>query len=525
MASLIVGKAIRRIVLPVVSGLVLAGCVRGPQVAYYGSREAVPLPAARSEQVLIARVETAAETKARNAALAPVPAPTASNGLFALPRSGPDSIEAYLSGQAAMPLRTARVDPADLRRVYRQNEFDPIWFGPRGWLPAAKILITAFNGAKLDGLVPTEYLPADRGLPGGRLTGAQVSQIDMELTAGLLRYIRDVKEGRYNPAPRMDASAELMRGLKSKDFGGWISALAPDTPYYSRMKAAARRDIAYLSPAEFVTYRVNMERLRWQEPQLPSSGRWVLLNVGAAELMAMEGEAPVFGVNVIVGRPSRRTPLTNDKITGLKFSPDWTAPYSIVEKDLVPLALEKGPDFLNKMGLSIFDDGRRVSPFDLDFNTINVRDYVWKQESGPQNVLGGVRFNLANSSSIYMHDSPDDSLFELPERAHSSGCIRVGASEHFAHWLLSGDKPGEFTLQDVVARMTAGNITHVSLNRDVPVHTVYFNAWPSHDGELVIMPDIYEQNTALRARMGYPSGSSSLNSGRLGGVTNIGDIF
>ena len=105
--------------------------------------------------------------------------------------------------------------------------------------------------------------------------------------------------------------------------------------------------------------------------------------------------------------------------------------------------------------------------------------------------------NLANSSSIYMHDSPDDSLFELPDRAHSSGCIRVGASEHFAHWLLSGDKPGEFTLQDVVARMTAGNITHVSLNRDVPVHTVYFNAWPSHDGELVIMPDIYEQNAML----------------------------
>ena len=109
MGSLIVGKAIRRVLLLIASGLVLAGCMRGPQVAYYGSREAVPLPAARSEQVLIARVETAAETTARNAALAPapVPAPTASNGLFALPRSGPDSIEAYLSGQAAMPLRTA----------------------------------------------------------------------------------------------------------------------------------------------------------------------------------------------------------------------------------------------------------------------------------------------------------------------------------------------------------------------------------------------------------------------------------
>lgn len=523
MGSLIVGKAIRRAALLIASGLALTGCLRSQDAAYYGSREAIPLPAARSEQVLLSHVETAAEAKARSALVSPTRA--VSRGLFALPRTGPAHIEAYLTGQAPMPARTAGVDIGDLSRVYQRNNFDPIWYGPRGWLPSAEILISTFNAAKLDGLVPTEYLPADRGLPSGGLSGAQLSQIDLELTAGLLRYIRDVKEGRFNPNPRLDASAELMIGLKSRDFERWISGLAPQTPYYSKMKAAAQRDIVYLSAAEFVTYRVNMERLRWQEPRLPTSGRWVLLNVGAAELMAMEGNEPVLGVNVVVGRPTRRTPLNNDKITGLKFSPDWTAPYSIVEKDLVPLALEKGPDFLNQMGLSIFKGERRISPFDLDFNNINVRDYVWKQESGPQNVLGGVRFNLANSSSIYMHDSPDDSLFELPERAHSSGCIRVGASEHFAHWLLSGDQPGGFTLQDVVARMTAGTITHVSLNQDVPVHTIYYNAWPSHDGELVIMPDIYEQNTQLRDRMGYPVGATSLTSGRLGGVTDIGDIF
>ena len=140
-------------------------------------------------------------------------------------------------------------------------------------------------------------------------------------------------------------------------------------------------------------------------------------------------------------------------------------------------------------------------------------------------MLGGVRFNLENSSSIYMHDSPDDSLFELPERAKSSGCVRVGAAEHFAHWLLAGDKPGEVPFQEIVARMESREIHAREPESRCAGYTIYYNAWPSHDGELVIMPDIYEQNARLRARMGYPSGAESLATSRLGGVTNIGDIF
>lgn len=499
----------------------LAACVITEEVPYQGSTESISAQAAGAETVLIANIEEApvATEVASNVTI------PETNSTYALPRNGADTIRPYLSGEVSLPARTAGVSPSQLRQIYAKTDYNPIWYSQGGWLPAAQVLIRRFADAKIDGLMPNDYLPADRGLPGGTLNGIQISQVDLELTAGLLRYIRDVKEGRYNPEPRVNPAAELTNGLKTADFAGWLESLAPKTRYYAAMKQAAQRDLAYLSPAEFVTYRVNMERLRWGEPQLPRNGRWVMLNVGAAELMAMEGDSVAFGVNVVVGRSTRRTPLENDRITGLKFSPDWTAPYSIVEKDLVPLAREKGPDFLNQMGLSIFSGSRRISPFDLDFNNINVRNYTWKQESGPQNVLGGVRFNLENSSSIYMHDSPDDSLFELPERAQSSGCIRVGAAEHFAYWLLAGDKPGKYSFQEIVGRMELGEISHVNLNQDVPVHTIYYNAWPSHDGELVIMPDIYEQNTALRARMGYPAGAASLATSRLGGVTNIGDIF
>lgn len=502
-------------------GFGLAACVITEEVPYQGSNDSISPQAAGAETVLIANIEEA-PTTTEVASNISIPEHSTT---YALPRRGADTIRPYLLGESPMPAQTAGVSPSQLNQIYTKNGHRPIWYGQDGWLPAAQVLISRFAEAKIDGLVPNDYLPADRGLPGGNLDGIQISQLDLELTAGLLRYIRDVKEGRYNPAPRINPAAELTNGLSVADFAGWLDGLAPKTRFYAAMKQAAQRDLPYLSPAEFVTYRVNMERLRWGEPFLPRSGRWVMLNVGAAELMAMEDDSVAFGVNVVVGRATRRTPLNNDKITGLKFSPDWTAPYSIVEKDLIPLALEKGPDFLNQMGLSIYSGSRRVSPFDIDFNNINVRNYTWKQESGPQNVLGGVRFNLENSSSIYMHDSPDDSLFELPERAKSSGCIRVGAAEHFAYWLLNGDKPGKYSFQEIVGRMELGEISHVNLNQDVPVHTIYYNAWPSHDGELVIMPDIYEQNTSLRARMGYPAGPTSLATSRLGGVTNIGDIF
>ena len=120
--------------------------------------------------------------------------------------------------------------------------------------------------------------------------------------------------------------------------------------------------------------------------------------------------------------------MRDDTVSSIKFSPDWTAPYSIIEKDIVPRAQED-PELLNELELVMKDgNGRRIDPHDVNWNSINVRNYIFRQPPGPLNLLGGVRFGLNNSSSIYMHDSPDRVFFHRELRAYSSGCMRLEKS-------------------------------------------------------------------------------------------------
>lgn len=392
---------------------------------------------------------------------------------------------------------------SDATRLYAQNQYQALWHDGYQWLPAAHQTMAVLAEARRHGLYPGDYLPASAtALPSvPSLTDAQVADFEIKLTSGTLDYIHDVQEGRFNPSRRLDFVNVFLMGASSGDYVGWLNDLGPSNWIYRRMLNANGQHSGLVGEA-WNRYRVTMERLRWDAPNLPTSGRYVLQNLGAAEVWAMDGLTIDLGTNVVVGRQSRQTPLDDDTITDLKFSPDWTAPYSIIEKDLVKFARED-PAFVDLMAVEIYSGGKRVDPFSIDWDTINVRQYVWKQPPGPANVLGGVRFTLNNSNSIFMHDSPDRSLFDDDFRAKSSGCVRIGASDELALWLLRGEDQS-WTLGRVRERMNRGEINVVELDRPVEVKTIYTTAWVSHDGRLVTMPDTYAQNHDLRRRMGIP---------------------
>src|SRR3546814_16653422 len=54
-----------------------------------------------------------------------------------------------------------------------------------------------------------------------------------------------------------------------------------------------------------------------------------------------------------------------------------------------------------------------------------VQDGRYRQRPGPQNALGRMKLMMPNPYSIYLHDTPAQSLFELDVRAFSPGCVRV----------------------------------------------------------------------------------------------------
>ena len=435
---------------------------------------------------------------------------------------GPSSIKTYIHKPQILP-PTVMDDDLFLavERLYQHNQMQPLWHDGEQWLPAALNTVETLQSARRHGLMPEDYLPAQLALPNyQRSSPAAITQAELALTSGVLRYIVDVKEGRYAPNQTLDPVATFISGVQQDDYHAWLRELSAENWVYSRMINATGQHET-LSGHDWDRYRVTMERLRWDAPELPSDGRYLLVNLGAAEVWAMDGLTLDLGANAVVGRASRRTPLRDDTIINLKFSPDWTAPYSIIENDLVQMAREN-PSIIEQMGLEIYRDGQLVNPQSIDWRTIDVRRYVFRQPPGPNNVLGGVRFTLANNQSIYIHDSPDKGLFDAAFRARSSGCVRLGAIDKFALWLLAGEDPG-WTLEQVQDRMTQPQTSFVALNRRTPVKTIYTTAWVSHNGRLVTSADVYGVNSQLRRQMGLPI--ELVGDSGVMGAQNISDVF
>ena len=74
-------------------------------------------------------------------------------------------------------------------------------------------------------------------------------------------------------------------------------------------------------------------------------------------------------------------------------------------------------------------DGERVEvdPLGVDWQSVSRArfPYLVRQDAGAANALGRIKFIMPNSEDIFMHDTPERHLFSRPERAFSSGCIRL----------------------------------------------------------------------------------------------------
>jgi hypothetical protein len=99
-----------------------------------------------------------------------------------------------------------------------------------------------------------------------------------------------------------------------------------------------------------------------------------------------------------------------------------------------------------------------------------------------------------NEQSVYIHDTPDKSLFFKDERSFSSGCVRVENPIALAHYLLSEQGWDSTRLESTIAR---GARRTIVLDRPIPVHLVYFTAWVDGDGTVHFRDDIYGRDRQL----------------------------
>ena len=261
--------------------------------------------------------------------------------------------------------------------------------------------------------------------------------------------------------------------------------------------------------------QLNMERWRWLPQDLGQ--RYILVNIAAYTLHVVEQDQSRLTMRVVVGKPSRRTPFFSAEMTYLVMNPHWYVPPTIAVQDKLPL-IRRDPGYATRQKLKIFREGEggpvRVDPRAIDWASVSPRNFPYRlrQDPGPKNALGRVKFMFPNPHHVYLHDTPARELFAKTERAFSSGCIRIEKPIELAEYLLQDDP--QWSQQKILTTMRKGSEQVVHLPTPIPVYLLYWTAWADDEGAVHFRKDIYERDKILDRAL-QEAGFPTVGSGRV----------
>ncbi|AMC13401.1 amidase [Liberibacter crescens] len=243
-------------------------------------------------------------------------------------------------------------------------------------------------------------------------------------------------------------------------------------------------------PAEIRLQQLNKNYARLQALVSGNLGqRYVMVNIPAAYIEAVQDGSVVLRNTAIVGKIDRQTPILNSEIYQVILNPFWVAPRSIVQKDIMPL-MRQDPTYLKRNNIRLVNNkGVEIPPEQIDWNAPKAPNLMFRQDPGKINAMSSTKINFMNPYSVYMHDTPQRGLFNKIMRFETSGCVRVSNVRDLNVWLLS-KTPG-WTRQRMERVIESRVNTPIKLANKVPIHFVYISAWSSKDHVVQLREDIY----------------------------------
>lgn len=226
--------------------------------------------------------------------------------------------------------------------------------------------------------------------------------------------------------------------------------------------------------------------------------RYVLANIPSFTAEGWRRGVREISMRTVVGRPDRQTPIFNDTIEYAVANPKWYAPRSIVQKDKLP-KLRKDPGYATRGRYEVYDleTNEKVDPYDVDWSDDDVASkYRLVQMNGDNNALGEMKIMFPNQYSVYLHGTPDVELFDVAERAFSSGCVRLEDPVEMAKWIARGDR--ETTPSEIEQAVESGENTHLDLTTGTPVHITYFTVTVDESGNASFWRDIYKKEDGVQ---------------------------
>jgi murein L,D-transpeptidase YcbB/YkuD len=381
-------------------------------------------------------------------------------------------------------------------------------------------LATAMSGNSASGLGRAVYHPSE-----ATCGGNDEAQFDLDLSAAAIALLTDLHYGRIDPravgfdlgAPRPD-DLDLAKALRTlattDDVARSLAAFEPQFEHYRLLEQvlAHYRQLAAAEPgdadlaARVRKINLTLERWRWLPAfQTPP----IIVNIPEFRLFAFrritDRAADILQMDVIVGRtfPRTRTPVFAADMKSVIFRPYWDVPRSITLGEMLP-KIRANPGYLASQHLEIVSNGPRAAvlpatPAGLE--ALAAGTARLRQQPGPDNALGLIKFDLPNFHSVYLHSTPAQQLFRRSRRAFSHGCIRVSDPVALASYVLR-ETPGGWTPARIEAAMHGSETRRVALAKPIRVMILYGTVLAKEDGEVLFFDDLYGQDRRLERLLG-----------------------
>ncbi len=252
-------------------------------------------------------------------------------------------------------------------------------------------------------------------------------------------------------------------------------------------------------PASARLRQLQTNLVRIQGLAAPSKGRYIVVNIPAAQIEAVQDDQVVSRHAGVVGKVDRPTPILQSSIHEINFNKEWILPPTVIKEDLVPKARSgpNGYEVFSRYGVDVYQDyaayqkGRTLDPKTVNWSSPSANNLFYAQKPGEENPLGFLKINFFNPYSVYMHDTPSKSIFARNFRAESSGCVRIQNIPALAAWIL---EENGWDLKRVAAMKQTGEVLNVAVKSKIKLYFAYVTSWATPDGQAHFRRDLYNRD-------------------------------
>ena len=395
---------------------------------------------------------------------------------------------------------------------YRARKDAPLWLAPQAG-DAPQQLISLLSTANIDGLNPQKYQPAElETLLQAALAKHKrkdVQRADLALSNAFVAYVEDLHQDpgvgityvdpQLRPKPPSPL-ATLLDAAAAPSLTDYVQNFGWMHPFYGELRKALAEH-KYSDDDKRQALEVNLERAR----ALPSGKqRYVLVNAAQQRLFMYEDGKAVDSMVVVVGQTKWPTPMLTAYIRYAALNPYWYVPPDLAWEDVGQWVKKYGFGYFQRMGYEQVSDWTRdaqvLDATKIDWDAVKdaKEEVLLRQNPGPENFMGRIKFMFPNQFGVYLHDNPRRNLFKESVRYFSGGCVRLEDAWRLSRWLFHRELTWE----------GHGTEEPVPLEQPVPVYITYLTAVP--DGQsIAYYDDAYGRDKAMLAKIDASSGTAT----------------